>query len=81
VLGTELAEFGAAHASVIQSHQDGAVAEMGGGVDEARTSPVLSTMGSWRRGPSRRVRRPQAGLSWRYSWVAGSAGRKWRHLP
>jgi hypothetical protein len=35
VLGTELAEFGAAHAGVIQSHQDSAVAEIGGGVDEA----------------------------------------------
>ena len=35
VLGAELAEFGAAHAGVIQSHQDGAVAEIGGGVDEA----------------------------------------------
>ena len=35
VLGTELAEFGAAHAGVIQSHQDGAVAEIGGGIDEA----------------------------------------------
>jgi hypothetical protein len=30
VLGTELAEFGAAPAGVIQSHQDGAVAEIGG---------------------------------------------------
>src|SRR6516165_6565187 len=35
VLGAELAEFGAAHAGVIQSHQDGAVAEIGGSVDEA----------------------------------------------
>lgn len=35
VLGAELAQFGAAHAGVVQSHQDGAVAEIGSGGDEA----------------------------------------------
>src|SRR5215469_5929213 len=62
VLGTELAEFGAAHAGVIQSHQDGAVAEIGGGVDE---TPDL--IGAQHDGDL------AASRSWQWQVVAGIA--------
>ena len=39
VLGPQMAQLGAAHAGGIQSHQDGAVAEVGGGGDQPRHFP------------------------------------------